>query len=217
MSAVVPCHHEAPRVDLVSRLLEAVGHVLVVDDGVPVSARSALAGIARRARVDVVTTNGNRGKGHAIATGLRFLLAREPPPDAVLVVDGDGQHPPGAAPAFLAAAAHADLVVGDRFAELAHMPIERRLANRLASRLLARATSAHVRDSQCGMRLLRGRALHEVPFEGGGYEAEARHLKRCLRAGVRVVWVPIPAIYEGELSSFQWLRDTLRVARALVR
>jgi hypothetical protein len=97
------------------------------------------------------------------------------------------------------------------------MPPDRRVANSLASVILRLATGTPVRDTQCGMRLLRGRALHEMPFPGGGYEAEARHLKRCLRAGVPVAWVPIPAIYEGAPSSFRPARDTMLVAFALLR
>jgi hypothetical protein len=96
------------------------------------------------------------------------------------------------------------------------MPWARRLANRLASRVLGLATGHPVRDSQCGMRLLRGRALLEVAFPGGGYEAETRHLKACLRAGVPVAWVPIPAVYDGEASSFRPVRDSLRVLWAVI-
>ena len=162
-------------------------------------------------------TNGNRGKGHALATGIRVLLARRPPPRAVLTFDADGQHPADSIPAFLAAAGRADLVVGDRVGELGRMPLERRVANSLASLILRLTTGRPVRDTQCGMRLLQGRALHELPFDGGGYEAEARHLKRCIVARVRVAWVPIPAIYEGAPSSFRVVRDTIRVARALLR
>jgi hypothetical protein len=66
------------------------------------------------------------------------------------------------------------------------------------------------------MRLLRGRALGEVAFPQGGYEAETRHLKACLRAGVRVAWVPIPAVYDGAASSFRPVRDSLRVLWAVV-
>ena len=93
----------------------------------------------------------------------------------------------------------------------------RRLGNRLAGAALAVRTRRRVRDTQCGMRLLRGRALHEVPFPAGGYEAETVHLKRCLLAGVTVEWVPIPTVYAGEPSSFRSVRDTLRVLAALLR
>jgi hypothetical protein len=66
------------------------------------------------------------------------------------------------------------------------------------------------------MRLLRGRAL-ELPLAGDGYEAESRQLKVALVAGLDVAWVPIPAIYGDEQSSFRPIRDSVRVLSALVR
>ena len=137
--------------------------------------------------------------------------------DAVLVVDGDGQHPPSAIPAFLRAGEAAELVVGDRFGDLRAMPLARRAANLAAAAGMAAAVRRRVRDTQCGMRLLRGRALDELPPPPGGFESETLHLKRCLRAGVRVAWVPIPAIYDGQASAYRPLRDSARIARALVR
>jgi len=94
------------------------------------------------------------------------------------------------------------------------MPWQRRLANRATSRLLRLVTGVPVRDTQNGMRLLRGRALELLPPEGG-YEAETRHLRRALTADVRVGWVPMPAIYDGEVSSFRAARDSLAVLWAL--
>ena len=45
---------------------------------------------------------------------------------------------------------------------------------------------------------------------------ESEHLKRCLLAGISVEWVSIPAIYDGEASSFRALRDGARVAWTVV-
>jgi hypothetical protein len=132
-------------------------------------------------------------------------------------MDADGQHPPGAIPAFLAAAsAGAELVIGDRLGDTARMPGHRRAGNVMAARALRALTRRQVADTQCGMRLLRGRALHDVAPPPGGFEAETIHLKRCLRAGVAVAWVPIPAIYDGEISAFRHVRDSARIAAALV-
>jgi hypothetical protein len=64
------------------------------------------------------------------------------------------------------------------------------------------------------MRLLTRRALLDVRFEGGGFEAETVHLRRCLRAGVPVAWVPIPAIYERSPSAFRPIRDSIAVLAA---
>jgi hypothetical protein len=133
------------------------------------------------------------------------------------MMDADGQHPPEAIPAFVEAAARAELVVGDRSRDRSGMPSHRRLANTISSGLLAALTRRRVPDSQCGMRLLRGRALAEIEFPAGRYEAETQHLKRCLRAGIPVAWVPIPAIYgSGPPSSFRTVRDTIRVIAAVL-
>jgi glycosyltransferase involved in cell wall biosynthesis len=193
---------------------QAVGELLIVDDGTPQPAARVLEARAREVGAGYLRLDANLGKGHAVAAGIKHLLSHRPPPQAVLVIDADGQHPPAAIPAFLAAANEAELVIGDRLGDPGAMPRHRRLANRLATRLVELTTSHAVRDSQCGMRLLSGRALFDVPFPGGRYEAETRHLKRCLRGGVSVAWVPIPAIYDGASSSFRGLRDSLLVLGA---
>lgn len=210
VAAIVPCHIAPPKEALLSGVRARVGRVLLVDDGMPRDAAGRLRALAHRCDAAVLHLPRNRGKGAAVAAGIAHL-ARASDPEAVLVVDSDGQHPPDAAPRFLAAAANADLVIGDRFGDLMRMPVDRRLANIGASLIVSASARRWVRDSQCGMRLLRGRALHEVVFPVGGYESETRHLVACLRAGVEVSWVPIPAVYEGEPSSFRAVRDSMRV------
>jgi glycosyltransferase involved in cell wall biosynthesis len=210
LRAVVPCHVHAPSPELLEAIAARVDAVLVVDDGL------GLEEAARLRDVEVLKLGGNHGKGTAVARGV--ARAVELGDEAVLVIDADGQHPPDAIPAFATAAARgAELVIGDRFGDLRGMPLARRCANLAASLAMAAATRRRVRDTQCGMRLLRGRALREVPPPPGGFEAETLHLKRCLRAGVEIAWVPIPAIYEGQASAYRPLRDSARIARALVR
>ncbi len=213
--ALVPCHREPPAAELVAGLVARVGRVLVVDDGLRRDAARALDRIASAHGAEVLRMGGNHGKGHALARGLAHLRDGDVALEAVLVLDGDGQHPVEAVTEFLAAADGAELLVGDRFGDLASMPRYRRLANRFVSRLLGRVAGVMVRDSQCGMRLLRGRALHAVAFPGGRFESETLHLKRCLVQGVAVAWVPIPAIYRGQPSSFRPLRDGIRVLAAV--
>ena len=206
-TALVPCHVRAPEPALLDAIASAVEEVLVIDDGLPPAEAARLDGAA------VLRLGANHGKGTAVARGAQRAVADGA--ESVLVIDGDGQHPPQAIPAFLAAARTADLVIGDRFGELSGIPLVRRAANLTASLGMTLATRRRVRDTQCGMRLIRGRALRDVPPPPGGFESETLHLKRCLRAGVAVAWVPIPAIYDGERSSFRPVRDGARVARAL--
>jgi glycosyltransferase involved in cell wall biosynthesis len=203
--AVVPCHRESPSDELLDALQEHVAKIVVVDDGMAADAASRLAQLAvARPDVEVIRLPANRGKGHALAAGIARAAAVA---DAVLTFDADGQHPAAAVPSFLAA--EGDLVIGDR-TDRGAMPWVRRVANQVSNRLLSRATRAAIPDSQCGMRLLRERAL-AIHFPVGRYEAETRHLKACLRAGLKVTWVSIPTIYGSERSAFLPIRDSARV------
>ena len=217
LAAVIPCHESA-----------CLERVVVAD---------ARAGRPRRGRGRRLLTaarrragNGSRGchghrwcgwsttpeRGPRWPPGIEALLASGARPDAVVVVDADGQHPPERIPQLAAAAANADLVIGDRLGQIAAMPRTRRFTNRVSSALLSAVTGRRVRDSQCGMRLYRTELLERVPPPPGRYEAETLHLRGMLRAGARVAWVPIPAIYDGAESSFRPVRDTVRVLAAIV-
>jgi glycosyltransferase involved in cell wall biosynthesis len=214
-AVLMPTHLAPPAPALIEAVLNRVGTLLIVDDGSPPGAARELDRLTG-ASAELLRLPRRRGKGAALNAGLALLRQRRPAAQAVLSIDADGQHPPSAIPSFLAAAQDAELVVGDRFDDLASMPWQRRLANTATSRLLSLTTGVPVRDSQCGMRLLRGRALDQG-FEAGGYESETRQLKRCLKAGIPVAWVPIPAIYSGERSSFRPVRDSALVLAEVMR
>ena len=77
------------------------------------------------------------------------------------------------------------------------------------------ATGREVRDTQNGMRLLRGRALDLLPT-GGWRSGDDPPAPRAPRRAA-VAWTPIPAIYGEENSSFRPGRDSAKVLWALVR
>jgi dolichol-phosphate mannosyltransferase len=117
LSVVVPTLDEAEAIDPLLRdladALSGVPHeVIVVDDGSTDGTPEA----ARRShpRVRVIERGDARGLATAVVRGLREARGTH-----VLVMDGDGQHPPEAAPRLLAAARErgADLVTGSRRVE----------------------------------------------------------------------------------------------------
>lgn len=216
VTAVVPCHIPDSLEDVVARLRPHVEDVVVVADGIPPGDEAVLERLVAASNVELLRLPENAGKGDAVAAGAELVLARAHRPDALIVVDADGQHPPERVPAFAAAAAGADLVIGDRSADRASMPWTRRLTNSVSSGLLALRLRRRVPDSQCGMRLIRLAALERVPFPPGRYEAETHHLRAAARAGLAIAWVPVPTIYAGAESSFRPVRDTARVLHALL-
>jgi membrane-associated phospholipid phosphatase/predicted MFS family arabinose efflux permease len=215
VAAVVPvfASERAPGVAMAA--LRHVDELVLVDDGAPTAIADSLEPLAADERVRVLHLGRNGGKGSAVTAGVELLLDEPGPPDAIVVLDSDGQHDPERIPAFVDAARTADVVIGNR-RDRSTMPAVRRVTNRAASLLLAATTRAWIPDTQNGMRLFRTPALRAVPLPAGGYEAESRHLRALLAAGREVRSVEIPTIYDGEPSGFRPLADTARVARALV-
>ncbi|HUP19264.1 MAG TPA: glycosyltransferase family 2 protein [Gemmatimonadota bacterium] len=206
--ALVPARDEAPRI---SAVVDGAGlhlAVVVVDDG----SEDGTSDVARAAGAEVLRHPASRGKGEALRTGFRAALTGGA--DAVVTLDGDGQHDPAEIPAFLAAwrASGADLVVGAR--DFRSMPPSRRLANTLGRRVLRWAAGADIPDNQSGYRLV-SRRLMEAMIEAGtepGFGFEVEEIAVCLERGWRIEWVPIRTIYSEEESH---IRAATHVARFL--
>jgi membrane-associated phospholipid phosphatase len=212
---VIPVFASTRAPEIARAALRHVDEVVLVNDGAPPVIARSLAPVASDDRVRVLTLGENGGKGTAVATGIRSLLEAARWPDAIVVLDSDGQHDPERIPALIEAASTADAVIGWRRGR-GGMPLHRRVGNRAATLALFAATGAWIPDTQNGMRLFRTEALRAAPPVDGGYEAESRHLRALLADGQRVESVEVPTIYDGEPSHFRAMADTLAVARALL-
>ena len=214
LGAVIPVYASDRAVEVARAALRHVDELVLVEDGAPCEISRSLDVLADDERVRILRLPVNGGKGTAVAAGTSQLLSEAEPPEAIVVLDSDGQHDPERIPAFLEAARHVDVVIGER-RDRRTMPAVRRVGNRAASLALLGISRTWVPDTQNGMRLFRSTALREVPPPEGGYESESRHLRSLLGAGYRLASVEIPTIYDGEPSHFHPVRDTMRVARAL--
>lgn len=188
---------------------------VVVDDG----STDDTSAIAAGAGALVLRHERNAGKGAALATGIARALAEGA--EAVLTLDADGQHPPGALPLVVAPLADGavDLVLGAR-ARGGPMPVPRRITNWLSATIASRIAGVPIPDAQTGLRAFTRRLATAVAPEiehYAGYDYEAAFLLAALRAGYGVRSVPIPTIYDGQPSHFRNVTDGWRVARVFVR
>jgi glycosyltransferase involved in cell wall biosynthesis len=204
--AVIPAHDEAGRIERVVEAARRHLPVLVVDDG----SSDDTAARAEAAGARVLRHSPNQGKGAALRAGFATALAEGV--DAVVTLDGDGQHDPAEIPTFLAALDRrsrlkepTELIVGKR--DFSHMPPVRRLANYLGTAALSGALGQWIDDNQSGYRLT-GRRLMRACLEsvepGFGFEVEMIAL--CLREGWPIEWVPIRTIYGDERSHIKPMR-----------
>lgn len=211
---IIPAYREGRMIgEIVRRVLKHVDSVIVVDDG----SDDNTADEAKSAGAEVVVHGQNKGKGVALSTG--FARAREDGFDVAVVMDGDGQHDPGDVPRFIEAYVRTGIpvLVGNRMADLAHMPLVRKLTNRFMSWLLSRQMKQYVADTQCGYRLYRLDLIPLVTTQSERFAAESEILLHLASRGIRIDAVPIKAIYGEERSKINPLMDTVRFFRMLRR
>ena len=166
--------------------------VLVVDDG----STDDTSTMAREAGAQVVRHEENLGKGAALRTGFEYALGEGY--EAVITMDGDGQHDPGAIPEFLEALekCDADIIVGTRMQAVGEMPGIRVWTNRTTSRIVSFLAGQIIPDSQSGFRIIRSRLLRAVSrsLVTTRYDTESELLIRAGRRGFRIAAMAIRSI-----------------------
>jgi len=214
VAALIPAYYEEAQIQAVARrALAQLDHVLVLDDG----STDRTAEEARKAGAEVIRHEKNQGKGAAIKTGLRELMARGFL--GVLILDGDGQHLPEEIPGFLEEANRtgAELVVGTRMSDTRKMPWLRKMTNRFMSSQISRLCGQPVPDSQCGFRMILRVVIPHLFCESNNYEYETEMLLIASREGFRIASVPVSTIYGDERSKIHPVRDTIRFFKLISR
>jgi len=187
--------------------------VYVVDDG----SSDKTAQIAHQEGAIVVTHETNKGKGASLREGFGHILKKNF--DAVMVMDGDGQHDIKDVDSFVKVAeeTNADMVIGNRMYDTTAMPYIRVCTNRFMSKLLSWMCKQYVPDSQCGFRLIKRQVLERVKLESSKYEIESELIIKAARAGFKIESVPIKTVYQGENSRINPILDTLRFIRLMLK
>jgi len=214
--AVIPAlnaaKHLSDVVASVTRYL-AADHVIVIDDG----STDDTAAVAEEARCTLVRHPVNRGKGAALKSG--FVRADEMGAEFVLTLDADGQHDADEIPAFIARQNEtgADIIVGNRMADIADMPGIRIFANRSTSAFVSLRAGQRIPDSQNGYRLISVAAVRGIELETTRYDTESEILIKAARRGARIDAVPVKTIYGDEVSTVHPFVDTLRFFRMVFK
>lgn len=210
--ALIPAYQEAAHiVPVIERTRAVLPDVLVYDDG----STDGTPDLARAAGAEVLVHEVNQGKGATLADGLDACTARGF--DAVVTLDGDGQHAPEEIPRFLEAIENADIVIGNRMTERATMPFVRWHTNRTMSRIVSWLAKVRIDDSQVGFRCIRCAAWKSFTVQTRNFDFESEQLVKAGRAGLRIVSVPISTIYGDEVSKINLWVDTIRFAKMVWR
>jgi dolichol-phosphate mannosyltransferase len=197
---VIPTYNEAANVEAivaaVRERLPANRRVLVVDDSSPDGTGQIADRIAAsHDDVEVLHRPVKEGLGPAYVAGLRRAL--DGGAELVAQMDADFSHDPDDLPRLLEAAAGADLVIGSRYVGgggVVDWGAGRRAISRWGSAYARRMLGVPIRDLTGGFKVFRREVLEAIRIEtlaSLGYAFQVETTFRAIRAGFRVVEVPI--------------------------
>jgi glycosyltransferase involved in cell wall biosynthesis len=203
--AMVPAYNEEDHIATVVTEARQYLPVLVVDDG----SADRTSDIAKENGASVFRQVPNQGKGTAMMNGFKYAL--EHGYDAVITLDGDGQHDPDEIPLFLEdfTTNGSDLIIGRR--DFRKMPFVRMCSNSLGTWMYSWAMGQFIPDNQSGYRLISAALMRSMTAsEFHGFEFEVEMIMRCVMESQKLSWVTIKTIYAGEKSHITPVRHAWR-------
>jgi glycosyltransferase involved in cell wall biosynthesis len=209
IAAVIPCYRVEKEIQSVLKEVPSyIKHIIVVDDGSPDSTADLVSDSAKEDdRIHLIRHSSNQGVGGAMVTGYRKAL--EMGAQIVVKIDGDGQMDMDRLPELLKSLieGQADYAKGNRFRDfksLQKMPLIRRIGN-MGLAFLSKAATGYwnIFDPTNGFNAIRFEALAQVPLDriDRTYYYETSMLANLYLIGAVVRDVPMPARYQGEVSS----------------
>jgi dolichol-phosphate mannosyltransferase len=181
-------------------------HVLVVDDNSPDGTGEIADRLAGELDyVDVLHRDRKEGLGPAYLAGFRRALAEGA--DLILEMDCDFSHSPDDVPRLVSAAAGADLVIGSRYVDggsIGNWGAVRKIVSAGGSLYARILLGAPIHDLTGGFKCYRRHVLETIDLDGidsKGYAFQIETTYRALRAGFRVVELPIHFVDREEGGS----------------
>jgi dolichol-phosphate mannosyltransferase len=194
----LPTYNERENLPRVIDALEPYGvDVLVIDDNSPDGTGDLADRLAaERSWVSVLHRERKEGLGPAYLAGFREALQSDA--EYVLEMDADLSHDPAAVPRLIeACAAGADLALGSRYVPgggTENWGLARRVVSAGGSLYARVLLGLDVRDLTGGFKCFRREVLEQIDLDAvtsKGYAFQIELTYRTLRAGFRVVEVPI--------------------------
>ena len=197
---ILPTYNEADNIEAfvaaVRDHLPASRRILVVDDSSPDgTGRIADRLAAEHDDVEVLHRPRKEGLGPAYIAGFRRALAAGA--ELILEMDSDFSHDPSYLPRMLEAARNADLVIGSRYVPgggVTEWGPLRRAISRGGSAYSRLVLGVDVNDLTGGFKCFRREVLEAIDLDevtSRGYAFQVEITYRAIRAGFRVVEVPI--------------------------
>lgn len=197
----IPAYNEEVAIgSIVLKARQFADETVVVDDG----STDNTAQLAARTGATVISHEENRGKGVAINTLFEYASDRDW--DALVLMDGDGQHAPDEIPQVAKPVldGDADLVIGSRYLDEGgsrSTPRYRRIGQRVLDSVIAGSTQTDITDSQSGFRALSPDAVSSMNLGTNGFSVESEMIESAVFADLEVAEQSVSVRYDVINSS----------------
>jgi dolichol-phosphate mannosyltransferase len=193
----LPTYNERENLEAMLRALGDKGaRVLVIDDNSPDGTGELADRLAQQLDyVDVLHRERKEGLGPAYLAGFRRALADGA--ELILEMDCDFSHDPNDVPRLVAAVEDADVALGSRYVEggaVRNWGVLRRFVSAGGSWYARVLLGVRIRDLTGGFKCYRREVLETIDLDAihsKGYAFQIETTFRALRAGFRVVEIPI--------------------------
>lgn len=221
---IIPAYNEAATIgSLVEDILQQNPEQLVIINDASDDKTGQIIDALARSSTIIQSLHNSRNLGKAGSLWRGFELAIEQGVNAVITMDGDGQHRAEDIPALLQSHLQQpeQLIIGARERNLKTQPLGRFLANRFADFWISWAAGYGVRDSQSGFRLYPLTLLNQLDSlkDSPGFVFESEVIIEAAWQGHYTSIVNIPTIYHKNrrASHFQPWQDIKKITRMVAR
>lgn len=217
ISVVIPVFNEEGSVlstieELKEVLLKAdiEGEIIAVNDGSKDKSGAILDGTKG---IKVIHHPYNIGYGASLKTGIKEALN-----ELIVMVDADGTYPVKEIPRFLKYAGKYGLVSGMRVGKGAKIPLLRKPAKFILSKLANFLTGQKIPDLNCGLRLIKkSNVMQYFNILPQKFSFTITHLLACLTSGTPVKFIPIDYYKREGKSSIHPIKDFVRFNTIILR
>ena len=213
VSIVVPVYNEQEAILDVLKQIEGIGNseIIVVDDGSTDKTCERL----QLTNARVIRHDVNRGYGAALKTGIRNAQH-----ECVVITDADGTYPNERIPDLVQTFEEGkfDMVVGVRTGKNAWIPLIRKPAKWIISKLANYISGTKIPDLNSGLRVMKKEVVERfIRILPDGFSFTSTITLAMLTNGYSVTYVPIDYFKREGKSKIKPIQDTLSLIQLSIR